>query len=105
MDQQTAAAHLPQIVEAGKKTDLTHSIIGSIQTQLQGHVAELRAGWGGQSGMAFESVYTRWNDELSVVLRELQNLSMKLHQAEKRYRATEHDQTAVAQRLTADINV
>ncbi|GII86552.1 hypothetical protein Ssi03_45420 [Sphaerisporangium siamense] len=103
MGQQTAA-NLPQIVEAAKKTDTAHSLIGGIQTQLQGHVTDLRAGWGGQSGMAFESVYDQWNTELGIVLRELQELARKLHATESQYRRTEDAQAATAQRLTADIN-
>jgi WXG100 family type VII secretion target len=102
---QQTAANLPQIVESAKRTDSAHTLIGTIQTQLQGHVADLRAGWGGQSGMAFESVYNSWNHELGIVLRELQELSRKLHQAEARYRTTEHEQTATANRLSANINV
>ncbi|MFC4529516.1 WXG100 family type VII secretion target [Sphaerisporangium dianthi] len=98
MTQQTSA-QLPQIVESAKKTETAHGLIGSIQTQLQGHVAELRAGWGGQSGMAFEAVYNEWNRELSKVLGELQGLSVKLHQVEARYRNTEADQTAAANRV------
>ncbi|WP_248961029.1 WXG100 family type VII secretion target [Sphaerisporangium perillae] len=104
MGQQQTAAALPQIVESAKKTDEAHTFIASIQTQLHGHVAELRAGWGGQSGMAFESVFNSWNTELNVVLRELQELARKLHAAETRYRQTEVDQAAVAHRLTGSIN-
>ncbi|MDH2425090.1 WXG100 family type VII secretion target [Sphaerisporangium sp. TRM90804] len=104
MGQQTAA-NLPQIVESSKKTDTAHQMIGSIQTQLQGHVADLRSGWGGQSGMAFESVYSQWNTELGTVLRELQNLAVKLREVEARYRSTEEDQAAAANRvLSANIN-
>jgi WXG100 family type VII secretion target len=102
---QQTAANLPQIVESAKRTDTAHSLIGTIQTQLQGHVSDLRAGWGGQSGMAFESVYNQWNTELGVVLRELQELSRKLRQVETQYRTTEDDQAAAANRLTANINV
>jgi WXG100 family type VII secretion target len=104
MAQQTAA-NLPQIVESAKRTETAHSLIGSIQTQLQGHVADLRTGWGGQSGMAFESVYNQWNQELGVVQRELQELARKLHATEASYRTTEDHQAAAAHRLTANINV
>ncbi|WP_181871007.1 WXG100 family type VII secretion target [Sphaerisporangium album] len=99
------AANLPQIVESAKKTEAAHTLIGSIQSQLQGHVADLRAGWGGQSGMAFETVYNQWNTELGVVLRELQELARKLHATEARYRVTEDAGAAAAHRLTANINV
>jgi WXG100 family type VII secretion target len=101
---QQTAAQLPQIVEAGKKTETAHGLIGSIQSQLVGHVAELRAGWGGRSGMAFESVYNKWNDELNIVLRELHSLSEKLGKAEQMYRNTEEEQAAAANRLTGSIN-
>ncbi|MFC4584689.1 WXG100 family type VII secretion target [Sphaerisporangium corydalis] len=104
MGQQTAA-NLPQIVESAKKTDAAHSFIGSIQTQLHGHVADLRAGWGGQSGMAFESVYGQWDQELNTVLFQLQELARKLKLAEVQYRKTEDEQASAAHRLTADINV
>ncbi|GAA1512183.1 hypothetical protein GCM10009677_51480 [Sphaerisporangium rubeum] len=104
MAQQQTAANLPQIVEAAKRTENAHGLIGSIQTQLQGHVADLRAGWGGQSGMAFESVYNSWNTELGVVLRELGELARKLHTVEAKYRTTEAEQAGVATRLSANIN-
>ncbi|GII78336.1 hypothetical protein Sru01_33180 [Sphaerisporangium rufum] len=103
MAQQTAA-NLPQIVESAKKTDTAHSLIASIQTQLQGHVAELRAGWGGQSGMAFESVYTQWNHELTGVLNTLHSLADRLKKVEQQYRTAEENQAAVANRLSASIN-
>jgi WXG100 family type VII secretion target len=101
---QQTAANLPQIVESAKRTEDAQALIGSIQTQLQGHVADLRAGWGGQSGMAFESVYNSWNTELGVVLRELGELARKLHLVEAQYRRTEADQAGSATRLAADIN-
>ncbi|GAA3812084.1 hypothetical protein GCM10022226_35900 [Sphaerisporangium flaviroseum] len=103
MGQQTAA-NLPQIVEAAKKTDTAHSLIGSIQTQLQGHVSDLRAGWGGRSGIEFGSVFNAWNRELSVVLAELLRLKENLNKVEAQYRSTEENQAAVARRLTAGIN-
>ncbi|GGL14941.1 hypothetical protein Sme01_16260 [Sphaerisporangium melleum] len=109
MSQEQTSAQLPQIVESAKKTEAAHTLIGSIHTQLHGHVAELRAGWGGQSGMAFEAVYNEWSRELSNVLGELQGLAQKLHQVEARYRNTEADQEAVVKRvggglLTGNIN-
>ncbi|MEO3810476.1 WXG100 family type VII secretion target [Sphaerisporangium sp. B11E5] len=104
MAQQQTAANLPQIVEAAKRTENAQTLIGGIQSQLQGHVSDLRAGWGGQSGMAFESVYNAWNTELGVVLRELGELARKLHVVESQYRKTEAEQAGAATRLAADIN-
>ncbi|WP_405140199.1 WXG100 family type VII secretion target [Sphaerisporangium sp. NBC_01403] len=107
MAQQTAA-QLPQIVEAAKKTDTAHVLIGSIKSQLISHTEELRQGWGGSSGMAFGDAETgafgRWNQELSIVLGELQDLARKLHAVEGRYRETEHAQTEATNRLSANIN-
>lgn|GEM_PF-6181027 len=103
MVQKTAAYH-SRLGEASQKTDDAKSRINQIKTMLEGHRGELRSGWDGQSAASFDGVFNAWNTEMTNILRELEGLSLKLKNIQKNYETAQENQTAVSQRLGADIN-
>ncbi|GAA5062483.1 WXG100 family type VII secretion target [Thermocatellispora tengchongensis] len=103
MAPRTAAEHA-RLKEAGLKTDDAAGAITTIRNMLEGHTAELRAGWDGDSARSFENVFGIWRTEMTNVINELVGLSEKLGRIEERYRATHQIQAAETNKLAAQIN-
>lgn len=99
------AAQQDQIREAARLTNDAQDQIRTLQSQLEGAVLQLRNGWAGQSGMAFQRVHEGWNSEMTVVLAKLLGLGQKLKDTAGVYQATEQNQEAAALRLNASINL
>ncbi|WP_214414286.1 WXG100 family type VII secretion target [Sphaerisporangium fuscum] len=106
--EQISNAQFSKLKEAAGRTGEAHSLIEGIRTMLISHTAELRAGWGGSSGMAFGDEHTgafgAWNGELQNVLKELKTLEDKLHKVEAHYRTNEQDREQRARQLSSNIS-
>ncbi|MCW2886848.1 MAG: hypothetical protein QOE54_4199 [Streptosporangiaceae bacterium] len=76
---------------AAQDIDGSANIIRGLQTQLEGHKAQVRSQWEGNASMAFETVFNRFNDDFQKVLNALDGMHQALVHTKITYEAKEQE--------------
>jgi WXG100 family type VII secretion target len=77
-------------VAAGQVDDSANMIRG-LQSQLQGHKAEVRAQWEGNASMAFETVFNAFDRDFNQVLKAMEGMYEALVHTKLVYEAKEQE--------------
>jgi WXG100 family type VII secretion target len=77
------------MAKAAQDLEASAGVIKGLQTQLEGHKNEMRSGWEGNASTAFENVFRRFDEDFSVVLRQLEEMHQKLADTKITYEAKE----------------
>ncbi|MGH3392828.1 MAG: WXG100 family type VII secretion target [Actinomadura sp.] len=77
------------MTQAASDLEASAGVIKGLQSNLEGHKSEVRASWEGAASMAFERVFTRFNEDFNKVLQALNSMHESLVQTKITYEAKE----------------
>lgn len=79
------------MAQAAQDIDHSANIIRGLQGQLEGHKQQVRSQWEGNASMAFETVFNRFNEDFTKVLKALDGMHESLVQTKIVYESREQD--------------
>jgi WXG100 family type VII secretion target len=86
---QQSAVDRAAMKQAADDVDASANIIKGLQSQLEGHKNQVRSSWEGNASMAFEQVFTRFNEDFNKVLKALNGMHESLVQTKITYESKE----------------
>ncbi|MGI5166781.1 WXG100 family type VII secretion target [Spirillospora sp. CA-253888] len=101
---QQSAVDRAAMKQAAEDIDASANIIKGLQTQLDGHKAQVRSAWEGNASMAFEQVFTRFNEDFTRVLRALEGMHSSLVQTKITYESKEEMSEQAVNKVQALLN-
>ena len=92
------------MAQAAQKLEDAVGTTRGIQTQLQGHKAELLSQWEGNAARAFDTVFEQFDQDFRKVITTMEGMHEKLVQTRTTYERTEEEQTATVNKVSGIIN-
>jgi WXG100 family type VII secretion target len=99
-----SAIDMAKAKQAAQKIDHSASVIQGLQVRIQEHKATLRSGWDSTAALAFDDVFTHFDEDFTRILGALNQMHEKLVHTNIKYESSVQEQHDAVNKVNQLIN-